>query len=112
MNILFVVRDIKHHSPIGIMHLSSIAKQKGHKTFLAALSKDNLEYKIQETQPDVVAYTGSTGEHKYFKDPNKMIRKKHPEIVRELTDVYEQWKDEMISDKASRPKKQRRKQGQ
>jgi len=35
---------------------------------------------------------------------------RHPEIVEELTELYEEWHREMVRDKASRPKKPKRKQ--
>ncbi len=37
------------------------------------------------------------------------LAEKHPEIVKELTDLHEQWRSEMVRDKESRPKKQKRK---
>lgn len=80
MDILFVVKDVDYHSPIGMMQVSATAKQKGHKTHLGILSREDIFEKIKKINPQVVAYSGSTGEHKYYKETNKKIKKERPEI--------------------------------
>jgi len=43
MNILFVIKSISFADHISIAHLSAIAKQQGHSTFLCILDQDDLD---------------------------------------------------------------------
>ncbi|MBF0275317.1 MAG: B12-binding domain-containing radical SAM protein, partial [Nitrospinae bacterium] len=80
MKILFVVKTIDFIDPMGMMLLSALAKQKGHKTYLTILARENFIEHIQDIQPDIIAYSASTGEHKYYLDINPGIKKRFPSI--------------------------------
>lgn len=58
MDVLFVVEDVRHHSPIGMMQVSAIAKQRGDQTHLGVLSREDVLNKIDKLKPNVVAYGG------------------------------------------------------
>ncbi len=75
MNILFIVKAIDFIDPQGIMQLSALAKAKGHGTFLGILDRDDIMRKIREVDPRVIAYSATTGEHKYYLEINKEIKK-------------------------------------
>lgn len=80
MKILFIVQTIDYIDSIGIMLLSALAKAQGHTTHLGILSRENIIARIQSLKPDVIAYSASTGEHKYYLEANKVIKDQFPEI--------------------------------
>lgn len=80
MNILFVIKDVEYIDPMGIMLLSALAKEKGHKTAVSVLADGDLEKKLAEFKPDVVAFSAKTGEHKYYIAANEFIKSTHKDI--------------------------------
>ncbi len=80
MRILFVVKDIDYIDPIGIMILSALAKSRGHKTCLGILSREDILKKIRDLEIDLVAYSASTGEHKYYFALNDKIKSNFKEV--------------------------------
>ncbi len=80
MKILFIVKDIDFIDPIGMMLLSALAKEKGHNTYLAILNREDIIKKINDINPKVVAYSATTGEHKYYLAANKLIKSKFKDI--------------------------------
>ena len=80
MQILFVVKDIDYIDPIGIMTLSSLAKSKGHTVRLGILSRENILKKIKDLKIDLVAYSASTGEHKYYLGLNDKIKSNFKDV--------------------------------
>ncbi len=81
VRVLFITRGEEHYPPMGIMQISATAKQAGHETYLALLSKDNVWERIEEVQPNVIAYSGSTGEHKDYFEFNKKLKAKKSNII-------------------------------
>jgi len=81
MKILFVVKTVDFIDPLGMMGLSAQAKQLGHQTDLAVIDREDVLAKIGRWKPQVVAYSASTGEHKYYLQLNEAIKKRFPEIV-------------------------------
>ncbi len=80
MKVLFVIKHIDYIDPMGIELLSALAKREGCETFLHVLSGGELMEKIEKIQPDIVAYSAKTGEHKYYLQANQAIKEKFPEI--------------------------------
>ncbi len=80
MKILFIVKMIDFIDPQGIMQLSAIAKTKGHETFLGILTRENIFKKIEAIKPEVIAYSATTGEHKYYLRVNEEIKNRFPGI--------------------------------
>ena len=79
--VLFVTKGEEYFPPMGIMQVASTAEQGGHKVILGVLSKEDVFKKIKKERPDVVAYSGSTGEHKLYFKFNQELNEKHPEIT-------------------------------
>ena len=77
---MFVTKGGEYFPPMGIMQLSSLANQAGHKISLGILSKENVFEKIQKERPDVVAYSSSTGEHRLYLQFNNKLKSLRPEI--------------------------------
>ncbi len=78
MKILFVTQPFVIE-PLGIMYLSAQLKKAGHQTDLIT-TRENYIQKIEEWNPDLIAYSVITGsQHFYFK-LNKGIKEKFPEI--------------------------------
>lgn len=65
---------------MGIELLSALAKQEGCETFLHLLSNGKLIEKVKAIQPDVIAYSAKTGEHKYYLEANQLIKQYFPNI--------------------------------
>lgn len=77
---MFVTKGGEYFPPMGIMQISATAKLAGHKTCLGVLSEENVLKKIEKEKPDVIAYSGSTGEHKLYFKFNCGLKKKYPEL--------------------------------
>lgn len=80
MRILFVVKMIDFIDPQGIMQLSAIAKVNGYETFLGILTRENIFKKIEKIKPRLIAYSATTGEHKYYLRINEEIKKRFSHI--------------------------------
>lgn len=75
MKVLFIIKPFIIE-PLGIMYLSAAAKAAGHKTDLARISND-LEKKIDEFDPDIVAYSLMTGDQDLYLDLNRSLKRTH-----------------------------------
>ncbi|VVB82628.1 Radical SAM superfamily protein [uncultured archaeon] len=72
MKVLFVTKPFKIE-PLGIMYLSSSAKKENHEVDIA-LTSENLEEKIKNYKPDVLAYSVLTGDQRFYSELNKKIK--------------------------------------
>lgn len=73
---MFIVNDLGVNEPFGPMILSAILKQKGHKTTLGVLKKEDVMKKIFSYKPDVLAYSMMSVDMKDMKKFNDRLRKK------------------------------------
>ena len=80
MKIIFIVKAIDFIDPQGIMLLSALAKEKGHVCHLLIANRENIAETINSINPDVIAFSASTGEHKYYMHINRYIKKKYPSM--------------------------------
>jgi len=78
--VLFVTKGGEYFPPMGIMQISATAKQAGHQTMLGVISREDVLEKIKREKPDVVAYSGSTGEHLLYFKFNQKIKQECPRI--------------------------------
>ena len=78
--ILFITRAIDYIDPIGMMLISALAKERGYQTHLGVLSRENIMNKVKDLKPDIIAYSASTGEHKYYIEANRVIKSRFPDI--------------------------------
>ena len=81
MNILYVIRDMSFVEPLGIMFLSAIAKQDGHKSSLSITNEENIFLKIEREQPDMICLSFLSVDSGYFKILAKKIKNRYPDIV-------------------------------
>src|SRR5262249_28670718 len=81
MKILFVERDVEYIDPMNIQLLSALAKRRGHSTFLAVLSDDDLASDLARIKPDVVAFSAKTGEHTTYFEAARAVKRYASSIV-------------------------------
>lgn len=74
MKILFIHKEEDPIDPMQIELLSAIAKREGHDTFLNILQHKDLSDTLLRVRPDIVAYTGKTGEHRTLFKVNRFIK--------------------------------------
>lgn len=74
MNILFVTSHLFFAEPIGIMQLSAICKELGHRTRLAVIAKGRLQRDLDEFQPDVIGYSAMSADMPMFVQADRMAR--------------------------------------
>lgn len=79
-NILFVVKNLEFFRPIGLMQISAIAEQNTYQPHLAVLSRDDIFEKIEKINPEVVAYSSTTGDFKQYAAVNKKIKSRYPHL--------------------------------
>jgi len=80
MRILFAVQSIDFIDPMGMMLISALAKKRGHSTHLVVIGRENLLERVGSLRPDMVAYSASTGEHKYYLEASKAIKANFPHV--------------------------------
>lgn len=98
MKILFVVKTIDFIDPVGLMLISAVAKARGHNTYLGILEREDIVRKIKRLKPDIVAYSASTGEHKYYVEMNRVIKSKFSEIFTIMGGPHPTFYPECIKD--------------
>lgn len=83
-NVLFVLKHVEYIDPMGIMLLSALAKQEGYRTHLNVLSDRTLFDTIDEIRPDIVAFSGKTGEHTHYVAANRAIKARYGARVKTI----------------------------
>jgi radical SAM superfamily enzyme YgiQ (UPF0313 family) len=78
---MFVTKGEEYFPPMGIMQIAAIAEERGHSVSVGVLSKEDVHDRIDKEHPDVVAYSGSTGEHKLYFKFNREVRRRLPGII-------------------------------
>lgn len=81
MKVLLVTRIVEYIDPMAIQLLSALARRIGHSTFLTILAQDDLESDLQRIQPDVVAFSTLTGEHRYHLQAAEIVKKTIPDAL-------------------------------
>ena len=80
MKVLFINKFLDQEAiyrvPLGIMTLSAMIKDK-HQVFVLEPEKENVEKRMNEIKPDVIAYSLRTGYHKYYLELNLKLKKKY-----------------------------------
>lgn len=96
MKVLFVLKHIDYIDPMGIMLLSALAKEKGCETYINLLSEGNLLDTLKNINPDIVAFSAKTGEHKYYLAANDTIKKYDKKIFTIMGGPHPTFFPEMI----------------
>ena len=81
MKILFVIKEEDPIDPMNVELLSAFARREEHETFLNVLQHKNLSEDLRRIQPDIVAYSGKTGEHKTFFKVNRMVKESYGDRI-------------------------------
>lgn len=83
--ILFGMRDDGDMTePMNLMLLSALAKKHAdYETGLWVMERDDLAQTLKKFRPDIVAFSGITGSHKYYLQAAERIKalEKHPKII-------------------------------
>lgn len=77
MHLLLIVRQIDNE-PQGILLISSVLKQAGHRTSLVVATEEDPLVAVRRLRPDVVGYTVYTGMHGYYLELNRQIKAEMP----------------------------------
>ena len=75
MIILFLAKYIRYGGYIGIMYLSAVLKKQGHSVKILETETKNLCSKVKKIKPDIIAYSTTTGLHKYYLEINKKLKR-------------------------------------
>lgn len=75
MRILFITKDFIIE-PLGILYISGALKRAGHQTDIVKAGVENVEEKVRDFTPDIIAYSFCTGQHKYFLNLNLQLKNK------------------------------------
>ncbi|MCK5707872.1 MAG: B12-binding domain-containing radical SAM protein [Candidatus Aureabacteria bacterium] len=77
MKILFIINILGETEPMGVMQLSSILIKSGHKTQLAVIEKNEVIKKIEEFNPDILAFSMMSVDYRIMMELNAEIRNKY-----------------------------------
>lgn len=80
MRVLFVTKSTDFVDPLAVAYLSAAAKVHGHETFLSVMDKENTIRRIQELEPQVVAYSSGTGDHQGYFAFNRLVKQRFPHL--------------------------------
>jgi anaerobic magnesium-protoporphyrin IX monomethyl ester cyclase len=77
--VLFVYKFFNYMEPLGIMYLSSALKNAGHDTHFVdvGIDRDPLG-EIRRFRPDIIAFSTTTGFHRYYADLNRDLKRQLP----------------------------------
>lgn len=81
VKVMFVTKGGEYFPPMGLMQISAMAKKEGHDVSLGLIKKENVTEKIEKEKPEVVAYSGSTGEHKLYFHFNHELKQRFPDLI-------------------------------
>ncbi len=74
MRILFICKDISLSQPMGFLSLSAVLRARGHQTGLALAGRRGFLARVQDFKPDVLAYSVTTGFHRYYLELNRRLK--------------------------------------
>ncbi len=80
MNILYVVDTFSVIEPLGVLQLSAITKEQGHKSFAASIADGDVDVIFKKNNIDVVAFSFMTTEMCQFHALSKHLRQLNPDI--------------------------------
>lgn len=76
MKVLFVIKDNYMMERIGVMTLSAILKNAGHETDVVRTEAEDINQRMEEYRPEILCYSPTTGEHNYYIELNRNLKKK------------------------------------
>jgi anaerobic magnesium-protoporphyrin IX monomethyl ester cyclase len=88
MRILFIQKDIKLLEPLGVFYLAASLRQAGHEPGLALVERKGFNARVNNFQPDILAYSVTTGFHKYYKDINQKLKSRLNNEGRNVLSIF------------------------
>jgi radical SAM superfamily enzyme YgiQ (UPF0313 family) len=79
LHLLFIVKEVDNE-PQGILLISSVLKQAGHRVSLVVATEEDPVEAAVRLKPDVVGYTVYTGPHTWYLELNRRIRAQLPGV--------------------------------
>jgi anaerobic magnesium-protoporphyrin IX monomethyl ester cyclase len=79
LHLLFIIKEIDNE-PQGILLISSVLKQAGHRISLVVATEEDPLEAARRLRPDVVGYTVYTGPHTWYLGLNQRIRAQLPGV--------------------------------
>jgi len=79
LHLLFIVKEVDNE-PKGILLISSMLKQAGHRVSLVVSTEEDPVEAAVRLQPDVLGYTVYTGPHTWYLELNQRIRAQLPGV--------------------------------
>lgn len=80
MRVLFIFKSENFLVPIGMCAISAIARREGHDVYLSEMHNEDPLERIHKLNPDIVAYSSSSGEAKHYVRLNKRVKESYPNI--------------------------------
>lgn len=81
MRVLFFTDVVRHYAfePIGVMYLAACLKEAGHDPRLVQHPRNwnYIQEQLKAFKPDILAFSVTTGVHRYFLELNKQIRSEY-----------------------------------
>lgn len=81
MKILYVVKDMSYIELHGIMQLSALSKERGHKSCLGIINEHDILRLIEKDKPDIVAFSVLTLDASSFESLARDIKNKHKNLT-------------------------------
>lgn len=75
MRILFVYKNVTLTEPMGILHLAGALKRAGHECRLVLSDRTDPVTTCKEFDPDIVAFSMTTGFHPHYLEVNRRLRR-------------------------------------
>ncbi|MEE9456715.1 MAG: cobalamin-dependent protein, partial [bacterium] len=74
MRVLFIYKDVTLTEPLGVLYLAAALRRAGHEAALALADRRSFAQDVQGFDPDVLAYSVTTGYHQYYVGLNRELR--------------------------------------
>lgn len=71
--ILFILRTPELYDPVGVISLAATLRGKGHEAAIVSVSETNIFGATGYFSPDIVAYSATTGSHRYYYSLNRSL---------------------------------------
>ncbi|MDQ7778848.1 MAG: radical SAM protein [Planctomycetota bacterium] len=71
--ILFILRTPELYDPVGVISLAATLKSKGHEADIVSVSETDVFRAAGDFSPDIVAYSATTGSHRYYYSLNRSL---------------------------------------
>lgn len=74
MRVLFIYKDVTLTEPLGVLYLAAALRRAGHEAALALADRRDFLRQVQTFEPDVLAYSVTTGYHQFYVGLNRDLK--------------------------------------